>query len=196
MKESEIYDLMKQRETLSPPPPIVARASPRGSRIKKTPFEGMQEQQQLKRARPHNLRTQISAPIQTQHNSNELIELSTINNPSDSPHLARIAQQPITQWGRLTTTNLSRPSSQEIQPNKEMTIALLKSDTIPLGFSLCGGKGSKRGDIGLYVRNVSKGGQADKDGRLRPGDELLAINGTPLNGMAHKEAAQIIKVSQ
>ena len=64
-----------------------------------------------------------------------------------------------------------------------------------LGFSVCGGKGSKKGDIGIFVRKISPEGVAGHDGRLKVGDELLEVNGTSLKDCTHKEAANIIRVS-
>lgn len=124
-----------------------------------------------------------------------MIELANLRPPGkESPHLAQIADHPITQWGRLSHSSL-RPHPQLPKPNTEMTVVLMKSEALPLGFSLCGGTGSKRGDVGLYIRNITEGGGAFRDGRLRPGDELIAINGVPLKELSHKEAATMIRVS-
>lgn len=97
----------------------------------------------------------------------------------------------VTQWGRLSSSNI-RPEPPE---PKLKSIVYVKSEGKTLGFTICGGKGSKCGDIGIYVRSIQAGGIAAKDGRLRVGDELLEVNGKSLAGCTHKKAASIIKVS-
>ncbi|KAL3866695.1 hypothetical protein ACJMK2_043976, partial [Sinanodonta woodiana] len=71
---------------------------------------------------------------------------------------------------------------------------LLKDDT-GLGLHIAGGKGSKRGDIGIFVAGIMEGGPASRDGRLKRGDELLMINGHSLIGLAHHEAVEVLRNS-
>ncbi|XP_013382991.1 PDZ domain-containing protein 2-like [Lingula anatina] len=75
---------------------------------------------------------------------------------------------------------------------KVVGLQLVKDDS-GLGLQIAGGKGSKRGDIGIFVAGIDKGRPADKDGRLRKGDELLVVNGKKLIGKTHQEAVNIIK---
>lgn len=74
------------------------------------------------------------------------------------------------------------------------TIVYVKKDGKGLGFSICGGKGSRWGDIGIFVSKVHPDGIAAIDGRLKEGDELLEVNGKSLAGCSHQEAASIIRV--
>ncbi|XP_078585038.1 uncharacterized protein LOC144867103 isoform X1 [Branchiostoma floridae x Branchiostoma japonicum] len=62
-----------------------------------------------------------------------------------------------------------------------------------LGVQIAGGKGSKKGDIGIFVTNVEKGGAAQRDGRLHRGDEILMVNGRSLIGLSHQEAVDLLK---
>ncbi|XP_078694153.1 uncharacterized protein LOC144923456 isoform X2 [Branchiostoma floridae x Branchiostoma belcheri] len=62
-----------------------------------------------------------------------------------------------------------------------------------LGVQIAGGKGSKKGDIGIFVTNVEKGGAAHRDGRLHRGDEILMVNGGSLIGLSHEEAVDLLK---
>ena len=104
--------------------------------------------------------------------------------------LTTLSSQPIIQWGRLSTTHIPSPPPEP----SEKKIVFVKTDDQPLGFSLCGGKGSKLGDIGIYVRNIKSNTLASDDGRLKVGDEIIEINGQSLEGYSHKKAAQMIKV--
>lgn len=112
---------------------------------------------------------------------------------SSSPSLARLGDRPIQQWGRLSASTVSK-QHQAPQPAERFIVLVKSSDGKPFGFSLCGGKGSKRGDVGLYIRSIQDGGLAAEDGRLQVGDEILEVNGQTLSDTTHKKAASIIKV--
>uniref|UniRef100_A0A8C9VWT2 PDZ domain-containing protein 2-like n=1 Tax=Scleropages formosus TaxID=113540 RepID=A0A8C9VWT2_SCLFO len=64
-----------------------------------------------------------------------------------------------------------------------------------LGIQITGGRGSKRSPHGIVVAHVEMGGAAQRDGRLKAGDELLMINGQSLVGLAHHEAVAILRSS-
>ena len=98
----------------------------------------------------------------------------------------------VTQWARL-----SSPSPSHSVPPREpqmKTLVFIRSEGNSLGFNICGGKGSRRGDIGIFVRSIHSGGLAAQDGRLKEGDELLEVNGKSLAACTHKKAASIIRV--
>ncbi|XP_071170776.1 patj homolog isoform X5 [Mytilus edulis] len=69
---------------------------------------------------------------------------------------------------------------------------LIKDET-GLGIHIAGGKGSRKGDLGIFVAEVTTGGAADRDGRLKRGDELLMINGKSLIGLTHQEAVEVMR---
>ncbi|KAE8636590.1 hypothetical protein XENTR_v10003050 [Xenopus tropicalis] len=64
-----------------------------------------------------------------------------------------------------------------------------------LGIQITGGRGSKRSPHGIVVAHVEEGGSADRDGRLKAGDELLMINGQSLVGLSHQEAVALLRSS-
>uniref|UniRef100_A0A3Q4GM62 PDZ domain-containing protein n=1 Tax=Neolamprologus brichardi TaxID=32507 RepID=A0A3Q4GM62_NEOBR len=57
-----------------------------------------------------------------------------------------------------------------------------------LGFSIVGGFGSPHGDLPIYVKTVFTA-----DGRLKRGDQILAVNGESLQGATHEQAVAILK---
>ncbi|XP_045436199.1 multiple PDZ domain protein isoform X4 [Pipistrellus kuhlii] len=62
-----------------------------------------------------------------------------------------------------------------------------------LGFSIVGGCGSPHGDLPIYVKTVFAKGAASEDGRLKRGDQIIAVNGQSLEGVTHEEAVAILK---
>ncbi|KAL5517751.1 hypothetical protein EMCRGX_G003360 [Ephydatia muelleri] len=63
-------------------------------------------------------------------------------------------------------------------------------DGTGFGFSIRGGA---EYNAPLCVLRMAPGGAAERDGRLRVGDELLEINGNSTEGMGHADAITIIK---
>ncbi|XP_047194027.1 multiple PDZ domain protein isoform X6 [Hippoglossus stenolepis] len=62
-----------------------------------------------------------------------------------------------------------------------------------LGFSIVGGFGSPHGDLPIYIKTVFNKGAAIADGRLKRGDQIIAVNGHCLEGVTHAEAVDILK---
>ena len=52
-----------------------------------------------------------------------------------------------------------------------------------MGISIVGGSGSPNGDLPILVKRVLPGSLAEQNGRLRCGDELIAVNDTLLVGV-------------
>ncbi|CAH1796615.1 unnamed protein product [Owenia fusiformis] len=78
-------------------------------------------------------------------------------------------------------------------PQKITTVTLQKEGSSSLGLKIAGGRGCKRGDIGIFVVKVVKGGIAHRDGRLKRHDEILTINGKSLEGLTHHEAVEVLR---
>uniref|UniRef100_A0AC11CMK4 PATJ crumbs cell polarity complex component n=1 Tax=Ovis aries TaxID=9940 RepID=A0AC11CMK4_SHEEP len=78
----------------------------------------------------------------------------------------------------------------ETPPPKIIT---LEKGSEGLGFSIVGGFGSPHGDLPIYVKTVFAKGAAADDGRLKRGDQILAVNGETLEGVTHEEAVAILK---
>ncbi|XP_038207628.1 uncharacterized protein LOC119829271 isoform X2 [Zerene cesonia] len=63
----------------------------------------------------------------------------------------------------------------------------------PLGFTIVGGRDSPRGPLGIFIKSILPQGQAIDDGRLKAGDEVLAVNGQACHELAHTEALALFK---
>uniref|UniRef100_A0A7M5XCZ7 Multiple PDZ domain protein n=1 Tax=Clytia hemisphaerica TaxID=252671 RepID=A0A7M5XCZ7_9CNID len=78
---------------------------------------------------------------------------------------------------------------------QEQTITLNKGHA-GLGFAIGEGRSAQNGENGIFIRNVTEGGTAYKDGRLRIGDQLLSINNHSLHGLQQADAVSIIRGSE
>ena len=55
-----------------------------------------------------------------------------------------------------------------------------------------GGLGSHNGDLPVLVKRVISGSLAETDGKIKAGDELVAINATLLTGVTKNYAVQAL----
>ncbi|XP_017553077.2 multiple PDZ domain protein isoform X4 [Pygocentrus nattereri] len=89
----------------------------------------------------------------------------------------------------LTTSSIFHD---DLGPPQCKTISLERGPD-GLGFSIVGGFGSPHGDLPIYVKTVFGKGAAAEDGRLKRGDQIVAVNGQSLEGVTHEEAVGILK---
>ncbi|XP_036406688.1 multiple PDZ domain protein-like isoform X9 [Megalops cyprinoides] len=80
----------------------------------------------------------------------------------------------------------------DLGPPQYKTITLERGPD-GLGFSIVGGFGSPHGDLPIYVKTVFGKGAASEDGRLKRGDQIIAVNSQSLEGVTHEEAVGILK---
>ena len=46
-------------------------------------------------------------------------------------------------------------------------VALSRSESKPLGFTIAGGKGSRKGDIGIFIGHIHDNGAASQEGSMK-----------------------------
>lgn len=110
---------------------------------------------------------------------------STATLPSRS-HALRLSES------YKTDSISSEPSYQPREGSRIWKMHMVKGQD-GLGIQITGGRGSKRSPHGIIVAHVEEGGAAQRDGRLKAGDELLMINGHSLVGLSHQEAVAILR---
>ncbi|XP_040264025.1 inaD-like protein isoform X2 [Bufo bufo] len=98
---------------------------------------------------------------------------------------------------QLESMSLCQNISSEHQPEEGESpvpiIIHLEKGPDGLGFSIVGGYGSPHGDLPIYVKTIFSKGAAAVDGRLKRGDQILAVNNESLEGVTHEEAVAILK---
>eukprot|EP00795_Rhopilema_esculentum_P011475 gene11475-21690_t len=62
-----------------------------------------------------------------------------------------------------------------------------------LGFNVMGGKEQ---NSPIYISRIIPGGVADRQGSLKRGDQLLAVNGVSVEGENHEKAVDLLKAAQ
>ncbi|XP_048460350.1 tyrosine-protein phosphatase non-receptor type 13 [Rhincodon typus] len=76
----------------------------------------------------------------------------------------------------------------ELQPEMELHVTLKKSEKGSLGFTVTKGDAN----FGSYIHDIIQD-PAKSDGRLRPGDRLIMVNGVDITSMSHAEAVDFLR---
>ncbi|XP_077061494.1 par-3 family cell polarity regulator beta a isoform X2 [Siphateles boraxobius] len=75
-------------------------------------------------------------------------------------------------------------------------VPLNDSGSAGLGVSLKGNKSRETGeDLGIFIKSIIHGGAANKDGRLRVNDQLVAVNSESLLGRSNHDAMETLRYS-
>nr|XP_006822176.1 PREDICTED: multiple PDZ domain protein-like [Saccoglossus kowalevskii] len=83
------------------------------------------------------------------------------------------------------------------QGREVQVIQLFKPEGGGLGFSVVGLKSENRGELGIFVQDIQPTGVASHDGRLQESDQILAIDGQPLDAsISHQQAIGILQQAQ
>ncbi|XP_043933829.1 pro-interleukin-16 [Protopterus annectens] len=88
------------------------------------------------------------------------------------------------------TEDLISSSTEDL--SETFTVQLEKTSA-GVGFSLKGGKGSIHGDKPIVINKIFKGTATEQSCVVQPGDELLQVNSTVLQGLTRFEAWNAIK---
>ncbi|XP_044189136.1 tyrosine-protein phosphatase non-receptor type 13 isoform X5 [Thunnus albacares] len=78
---------------------------------------------------------------------------------------------------------------EELVPEVELKVSLLKSEKGSLGFTL-----TKGNDHGCYIHDIVQD-PAKGDGRLRPGDRMIMVNNTDVTNMGHTEVVNLVRAA-
>ncbi|XP_069876883.1 FERM and PDZ domain-containing protein 2 isoform X2 [Dipodomys merriami] len=84
------------------------------------------------------------------------------------------------------------PSPPETNAGEIYFVELVKEDGT-LGFSVTGGINTSVLYGGIYVKSITPGGPAAKEGQILQGDRLLQVDGVSLCGLTHRQAVQCLR---
>ncbi|GIY00910.1 multiple PDZ domain protein [Caerostris darwini] len=82
------------------------------------------------------------------------------------------------------------PKKCDIRAGRETTVEITK-EKIGLGLSIVGGSDTPLGTV--IIHEVYPDGAAALDGRLRPGDQILEVNGEDLRDALHEHAITVLR---
>ncbi|XP_030650196.1 ligand of Numb protein X 2b isoform X2 [Chanos chanos] len=95
-------------------------------------------------------------------------------------------------WSPMWTRWLGLPS----QMHWCRDIALLKTNNESWGFSIVGGYEENRGHQPFFIKTIVPGTPAHFDGRLKCGDEIVAVNGASTVGMNNSSLIPMLKLQR
>ena len=76
---------------------------------------------------------------------------------------------------------------------REKCIVVRKQIGESLGLGIAGGLGSLLGDLPVFVLEISRAGVLARDGRVKPGDLLISVNGKSVSGLRHPQVVELLK---
>ncbi|XP_064525007.1 pro-interleukin-16 isoform X1 [Pseudopipra pipra] len=92
-----------------------------------------------------------------------------------------------------STSSVASDASQESATGDTICTVTLEKTPAGLGFSLEGGKGSVQGDKPIIINRIFKGTALEQSSPVQPGDELLQVHTTAMQGLTRFEAWNVIK---
>lgn len=95
-------------------------------------------------------------------------------------------------WAPLWTRWLGLPSNMHWCRD----IVLMKSNNESWGFSIVGGYEETRGQQPFFIKTIVPGTPAHFDGRLKCGDEIVAVNGATTVGMNNSSLIPMLKLQK
>ncbi|XP_038143256.1 membrane-associated guanylate kinase, WW and PDZ domain-containing protein 3a isoform X1 [Cyprinodon tularosa] len=147
---------------------------------------------------PASQQASHSVPQQQPHAASQLAV-------QQRPEMTNSAE-PLSQPEVPSNTNTLRSSSPKPDPSelylksraildskpintKDLDVFIKRNQESGFGFRVLGGEGP---DQPVYIGAIVPLGAAEKDGRLRAGDELLCIDGFPVKGKSHKQVLELM----
>ncbi|XP_046567943.1 multiple PDZ domain protein-like isoform X6 [Haliotis rubra] len=92
------------------------------------------------------------------------------------------------------TTPHKEPPKEDTKPLDIVNTVTLSKGPQGLGFGIV--EETRDGRHGIYVRSVTPGGAAAKDGQLTVGDQIMEVGDKSLNGVHYDKAIDILRQSQ
>ncbi|XP_055523092.1 partitioning defective 3 homolog isoform X2 [Wyeomyia smithii] len=92
-------------------------------------------------------------------------------------------------------SGISLQTANTRKPGKRIEITLKKGIN-GLGFSVTTRDNQAGRQCPIYIKNILSKGAAVEDGRLKPGDRLLEVDGVPMTGKSQSEVVSILRATE
>ncbi|CAL8325823.1 unnamed protein product [Merluccius merluccius] len=181
LSHAQVVDILKELPVGSEVNVLVLRGghtSPVKSLKPVTPSGGQQQQQQRLLERPE---------LTTSTETLTHVELPPQPIPYPSSGTLRSAS-PKPDPSELYLKSRAMLESKPLN-TKDLDVFIKRNQESGFGFRVLGGEGP---DQPVYIGAIVPLGAAEKDGRLRAGDELLCIDGVPVKGKSHKQVLDLM----
>ncbi|XP_070695139.1 membrane-associated guanylate kinase, WW and PDZ domain-containing protein 3a [Pempheris klunzingeri] len=144
---------------------------------------------------PHPVPQQLAHQPATQPQRQEMIDSTETLGGTEAP------PNPLPFHANTLRSSSPKPDASELYlkskamldskpPNtKDLDVYIKRNQESGFGFRVLGGEGP---DQPVYIGAIVPLGAAEKDGRLRAGDELLCIDGVPVKGKSHKQVLELM----
>ncbi|XP_068740445.1 uncharacterized protein [Montipora capricornis] len=119
----------------------------------------------------------------------ERIPLDLVKQNSENSTYDRLKKRLFSNTGSKTL----KGRLQKVPHGPTVSEVTLEKGASGLGFSLGGGQDSLYGDAPIHVRYVFKDSVAGRSGKLKPGDEILEVNGQRVAYMTSVDALELIR---
>ncbi|KAL2091193.1 hypothetical protein ACEWY4_013456 [Coilia grayii] len=139
----------------------------------------------------------ISSDLQSSSNMDSQDDASRLSSSSDKSSSSQLMRRHKRKRRRQKVTKADRTSSFSSITDSTMslniiTITLNMEKYNFLGISIVG-QSNERGDGGIYIGSIMKGGAVAADGRIQPGDMLLQVNEVNFENMSNDDAVRVLR---
>ncbi|KAM6925577.1 membrane-associated guanylate kinase, WW and PDZ domain-containing protein 3a [Xenentodon cancila] len=140
---------------------------------------------------PQHLSQPCPQPVTQQQQRPEMVNsMETLGQPEATPVSANTLRSSSPKPDASDLYLKSKAILDSKPPNtKDLDVFIKRNQESGFGFRVLGGEGP---DQPVYIGAIVPLGAAEKDGRLRAGDELLCIDGVPVKGKSHKQVLELM----
>uniref|UniRef100_A0AAX7VJB6 Membrane-associated guanylate kinase, WW and PDZ domain-containing protein 3 n=1 Tax=Astatotilapia calliptera TaxID=8154 RepID=A0AAX7VJB6_ASTCA len=136
----------------------------------------------------------LKPPTMQQQRQEMISSTETLSQPEASPNASTFSSSTLRSASPKPDASELYLKSKAIldskPPNtKDLDVFIKRNQESGFGFRVLGGEGP---DQPVYIGAIVPLGAAEKDGRLRAGDELLCIDGVPVKGKSHKQVLELM----
>ncbi|XP_058128009.1 uncharacterized protein LOC131269580 [Anopheles coustani] len=149
-----------------------------------------QQQQQQQFAAAGRLVTGGSGSRYRRDNRVGQMMIEAEEKPTSAAKVATVSPTRKMPGGPSTASSLQVANTRKL--GKRIEITLTKGDH-GLGFSVTTRDNPAGGHCPIYIKNILPKGAAVEDGRLKPGDRLLEVEGIPMTGKSQTEVVSILR---